>query len=308
MYTTRITATLFAAASSFIAFASANAAPLTWQFHDVQFTDGATASGYFEYEPQGNFLLDKFEIRVSKGTLPGAVYTSSNATGTSEVICDYPDADGGCGGPHQQVSFYKDNSAAPSIYLLLDALPRSGGAIDLGNGASDQFLRRLITGGSIEADTRATFWTLARVTLADGAEATGYFQFDHSAGDQTGATFDVKVSEGNLPGYEFTPSNSALTFNNENGISFYSAALNRSLNITYVNPMTSTGASVLAGDSQASYETFGNLITQGTLVGIPSSLAAVPEPSSLVCLGFGTALLLGLSACSKGRVASAPTE
>jgi hypothetical protein len=307
LYKTRVTATFFAAAFS-IAFASANAAPLTWQFHDVQFTDGATASGYFEYEPQGNFILNKFEIHVSNGTLPGAIYTASNATGTSEVICDYPDSDGGCGGPHQQVSFYKDNSAVPSIYLLLDALPSSGGKFDLGNGASDQFLRRLITGGSIEADTRATFWTLAGVTLADGAEATGYFQFDPSAIDSTSGTFDVKVSDGNLPGYEFTASNSTLTFNNENGISFYSAALNRSLNIAYKDPLTSAGALVLAGDSQASYETFGNIITQGSLVGTPGSLAAVPEPSSFVCLGFGTALLLGLSACSKGRLASAPTE
>jgi hypothetical protein len=281
---------------------------MTWQFQDVRFTDGATVSGYFEYEPQGNFFLDKFEVHVSNGTLPGAVYNSRNATGTSEVICDYPDADGGCGGPHQQVSFYTNSSSVPSIYLVLDALSSSGGKVDLGNGASDQFLRRLITGGSIEADTRSSFWTLAKVTLADGAEATGYFQFDPSASDPTSAAFDVQVSDGDLPGYEFTRANSTLTFNNENGISFYSAAINRSLNILYSSPLTGAGALVLAGDSQASYETFGNIITQGSLVGMPGSVAAVPEPSSLVCLGFGTALLLGFSTCAKGRVASAPTE
>lgn len=139
---------------------SAQAAPVVWTLYGVQFEDGGTAAGTFEYDADTNLLI-AWNISVSggdEGSFPPLTYSFLTAGQIAEVDNGSSPADG-------QAFIFWGEPPQPGVpqanerQLRLDpdgVLTNAGGtfALDLGNPdrnieCFNCGLNRLITGGFV---------------------------------------------------------------------------------------------------------------------------------------------------------------
>jgi hypothetical protein len=143
-------------------------------------------------------------------------------------------------------------------------------------------------------------WQLQNALFDDGTYATGSFVYDADLGVY--ADWDVSTQAGTLPAFDYDTTNSAalVPFTDADTLQLMKDDFSRYLLLNFSTPLTNAGGTVALEVGKpdgtfdgASWECSNCSTSRLLMGGTVTTVAAVPEPSSLMLFGVGAVSAIG---------------
>ncbi len=216
---------LFLCFFPFLLTALPQGAFVTYTLTGVTFSDGATASGSFQYNASVN-AFSNVNITTTAVTRSGATYNSvsSGFAPDSGGVLVVTTPGGSQGLPGLSLLF---SPVLPGIAGMSTLTGQEADCLDSGCTEPSGTIRS-ITAGSVSAALGASAplkWFLAGVRFADGASATGSFTFD--AGTNTFSNVNITTQGSSRTGATYNTLSSGITADSTGALFVTSTALNQ---------------------------------------------------------------------------------
>jgi hypothetical protein len=149
----------------------------------------------------------------------------------------------------------------------------------------------LLLGASISAQANPITYTLNNVTFADGAKASGWFEFD--AVSHQSSAYSISTTPGTLTAFTWNKSDSGLYYGGGAGPNNFTLITTNGLrvfNFSFANPFTNAGGT-FAINTASTYECYNcspfRRVTGGTVTSVTANVVPEPGTAALILSAIG---------------------